>query len=96
MLRIAIILAIGVGLFACKSVEKFPEARDVTTGANVPSKDCREIGSVRGRVNSKTPNLEAAMNDLKIEAANKGANYVQVKEKSSYGTEVVGVAFNCP
>jgi hypothetical protein len=96
MRSILIITSIVLSIAGCKSVEKFPEAKDVTTGANVPSKDCREIGSIRGRANSKTPDMEAALKDLKLEAANKGANYVQVKEKSGYGTEVVGVAFNCP
>ncbi|OQW53489.1 MAG: hypothetical protein A4S09_07785 [Proteobacteria bacterium SG_bin7] len=89
-------ISLFFSIAACHTVEKFPEAKDVNTGANIPNKDCREIGSIRGRANSKTPDMEAAMKDLKMEAANKGANYVQIKEKSGYGTEVVGVAFNCP
>ncbi len=91
-----VLFSVLMVIAGCHSVEKFPEAKDVNTGANVPSKDCREIGSIRGRANSKTPDIEAAMKDLKLEAANKGANYVQIKEKSGYGTEVVGLAFNCP
>lgn len=90
------VLALFLFVTACHTVEKFPESKDVNTGANVPNKDCREIGSIRGRANSKTPNMEEALKDLKMEAANKGANYVQIKEKSGYGTEVVGLAFNCP
>lgn len=96
MRKFLAITGLFLSLTACKSVEKFPESKDVNTGANVPSKDCREIGSIRGRANSKTPDMEAAMKDLKMEAANKGANYVQIKEKSGLGTEVVGIAFNCP
>lgn len=87
--KLIVSFTIGLALTGCHSVEKFPEAKDVKTGANVPSNDCREIGSIRGRTNSKTPDIEAALKDLKLEAANKGANYVQVKEKSAYGTEIV-------
>lgn len=96
MSKALLISLIPILIFACRSVEKFPEEKDVKTGANVPSKDCREIGIIRGRSNSKTPKMDEAMLDLKKEAANKGANYVQLKEKSGYGTEVVGLAFNCP
>ena len=39
---------------------------------------------------------EDALNDMKKEAANKGANYLQIKEYSSYGTAVTGIAFKCP
>lgn len=95
-MKLLSLVGLLLGLVACQSVEKFPEAKDVKTGANIPSSDCREISSIRGRANSKTPDMEAAMKDLKLEAANKGANYVQIKEKSAYGTEIVGVAFNCP
>ena len=80
---------------ACHTTQKFPEAKDVKMGANVHP-DCKEIGVIRGRSLAKTPNIDEAMNDLKKEASDQGANYVQISHKSSHGTEVVGKAFNCP
>ena len=38
---------------------------------------------------------EQALGDLKREAANKGANYVMVKQYSDLGTSVTGIAYEC-
>jgi len=83
-------------LVSCHSVEKFPEASEVKVGANIPDKKCQEISKVTGRSSSVKPDEVAAITDLKAEASLIGANYVQMIQKSSLGTEVTGMAFKCP
>ena len=54
------------------------------------------MGKISGRANSSKGTQEQALEDLKREAANKGANYVVVKQYSDLGTAVTGMAYECP
>lgn len=91
-----VLLGFVLALTSCHSIENFPTASDVKMGANVPDEKCKEISKVTGRSSSKKSDEEATLNDLKKEASLKGANYVQIMQKSSLGTEVTGIAFRCP
>ena len=73
-----------------------PETDNVKVSRNDADKDCEFISKLEGRSSSKTAKPEDALNDLKKEAANKGANYLVVKEYSGYGTAVTGLAYKCP
>lgn len=80
----------------CRSRSLLADAKDVQVSRAEAGKDCHEIGPLTGTTTSAKGTQEQALEDLKKEVANKGGNYVQVKEYSSYGTSVTGIAFECP
>lgn len=90
------LLAIGVVVSGCKSRSVLPDAKEVKVSREDADKDCKEIGTITGTTGSTKGTQEQALEDLKREAANKGANYVVVKQYSSYGTSVTGIAYECP
>lgn len=91
-----ILLAVAVlGLSACKSRSVLSDSNEVKVSREAADKDCRELGKITGTTNSVKGTQEQALEDLKKEAANKGANYVMVKEYSSMGTAVTGIAYEC-
>ncbi len=85
-----------VVLGGCKSRSVLPDVGEVKVSREAAHKDCREIGKITGTTSSVKGTEAQALADLKKEAANKGANYVVVKEYSSYGTSVTGIAYECP
>lgn len=89
-------IASVLGISACASRSVTPEAKEVKVDRAAPGKDCRELGTISGTTSSAKGTREQALEDLKQEAANKGANYVMVREYSSYGTTVTGTAYECP
>jgi hypothetical protein len=95
MKRYLLVLAC-LTLAACASHSVLPDAKAVKVSRDEPSNKCREIGKLTGTTGSAKGTREDALEDLKREAANKGANYVAVKQYSDYGTAVTGVAYECP
>lgn len=87
------ILVLTASGCASRSVLSSPE--EVKVSREQPPKDCQEIGKITGSLTSVKGTPEQALADLKREAANKGANYVVVKQYSDYGTAVTGIAFEC-
>lgn len=83
-------------LSACASRSILPSTQEVKVSREQPSSKCKEIGNLTGSTSSVKGTPEQAVEDLKREAANKGANYVVVKQYSDYGTAVTGVAYECP
>jgi hypothetical protein len=98
MFRLTASLVIALGFFTtgCSSMSTLPEKENLKVSRDAADKDCHLIGKLEGRTQSKTPKQEEALEDLKQEAANKGANYLQVLEYSSLGTAVTGMAYHCP
>ena len=80
----------------CRSRSLLSDSRDVKVSRTAAPANCQEIGAVTGRVSSAQGTQEQALDDLKKEAANKGANYLVVKQYSAYGTSVTGLAYECP
>jgi hypothetical protein len=70
--------------------------KEVKVSREEPSGKCKEVGKLTGSSPSTHGTQEQALDDLKREAANKGANYVVVKQYSDYGTAVTGIAYECP
>lgn len=95
-MRIFVVAILGLVLSACASRSVLSDSKEVKVSREAADKDCREIGTLNGRTASVKGTQEEALEDLKKEAANKGANYVIVKEYSAYGTSVTGVAYECP
>lgn len=95
-MRALFFVSIAVTLGACASRSVLPDVKEVKVSRDEAAKDCREIGTLTGSTASVKGTREDALADLKKEAADKGANYVVVKQYSSLGTAVTGVAYECP
>ena len=73
-----------------------PNTKDIEVRRELPAAACREIGEVTGRTASAQGSRDEALEDLKRDAADRGANYVMLREWSAYGTGVTGSAYVCP
>ncbi|OFZ18902.1 MAG: hypothetical protein A2Z20_12395 [Bdellovibrionales bacterium RBG_16_40_8] len=90
-------LMIFSGFFtACSTMSNLAEEDNVKVSRDEPSKDCEFLDKLEGRSLTRTAKQEDALKDLRQEAANKGANYLVVKEYSGVGTAVTGLAYKCP
>jgi hypothetical protein len=92
----AILGLLCVLMAGCASRSVMPDVKEVKVTRDEPSAKCREIGKLTGTAASAKGTREEALEDLKKEVANKGGNYVVVKQYSDYGTAVTGVAYECP
>ena len=95
-MKFLIALSALIVFTGCASRSVLSDSKEVKVSRDEAGKKCREIGKITGTTNSTKGTQEQALEDLKREAANKGANYVMVKEYSSYGTTVTGIAYECP
>lgn len=83
---------IGLG---CSSQSVLPEKSEIKTSRTVPS-ECSLIGKVTGNSLSLKATPEMVLDNMKQDAANKGANYVVVEQYSASGTSVTGQAYRFP
>jgi len=96
MTRQIVCLLTAVFLVACSSVPPVkPEAKNVEVSRKPAGSSCEEIGPVEGRTMSAKGSFEEALEDLKREAAHRGANYVHLGASGAMGTSVRGVAYVC-
>ncbi len=83
-------------LMACSSAPPVkPESKNVEASRDPADDDCRELGAVEGRNDSAKGTFEEALENLKLDAAGKGANYVQIRQSGAMGTSVRGMAYLC-
>jgi hypothetical protein len=80
----------------CSSQPIVPEAKNVKISREDPSKKCVELGKVQGSVQTASGTVEQAIEDMKLDAARKGANFIRMEATSAYGTSASGTAFQCP
>lgn len=80
---------------ACSSHPIKPEADNVKVSRDDADKDCQEIGPVEGRVKNVNGKFEEALEDMKLDAARKGANYIHMKQTGALGQAVSGTAYFC-
>ncbi len=81
---------------ACSSAPPVkPEADNVKVSRDPADEDCKELGPVEGRNSSAKGTFDQALEDLKQDAAGKGANYVQIRQSGAMGTSVRGIAYLC-
>jgi hypothetical protein len=83
-------------LSACASRPVLPDTKKIKVTREAVDKDCQDLGNMTGRVASKTGTPEQALEDLKTEAARRGATHVLVREYSALGTAVSGTLYACP
>ena len=89
-------LCLCLVLAACSNQPIIPDAKNVKIARENPSSDCREIGKVQGTVKTSSGSIEQAIDDMKLDAARKGANYVRMESTGAMGTSSSGTAFQCP
>jgi hypothetical protein len=94
-LWIAAAATASLALTGCGSRSVKPDTEEVKVSREAPDKDCKELGKITGTTGSVKGTADEALADLKQEAANKGANYVLVKQYSDNQTSVTGVAYEC-
>ena len=83
-------------LSACSSQSIMPDQEGVKVSRKAADKDdCKELGKVTGSSISREADKKEVLANLKQEAANKGANYVVIKQWSATGTSVTGLAYQC-
>ncbi len=85
-----------LSLTACSSRSVMPDAEEVKVSREAANKNCTEVGKITGTTSSIKGTREQALEDLIQTAANKGANYVMIKQYSTQGTAVTGIAYECP
>lgn len=89
------VLAVLV-LTACSSHPIIPEAKNVEVSREKPDSECKDLGPVQGTVQSKSGKVEESIENMKLDAARKGANYIHMLTTSAYGTTTQGTAYFCP
>ncbi len=89
------LLALVAFFAACSSHPIKPEGKNVEVSRNDAGKDCKEVGRVEGRVKNVKGTFDEAMEDLKLDAARKGANYVKMEQTGAMGQSVAGLAYFC-
>ncbi len=86
-------------LASCSGKPVVMTEKDVKVSRNSPSSDCKELGMVMGRSLTINSNVEKAVEqsieEMKRDAANKGANYVKIEQIASNTHDVTGIAYDC-
>lgn len=96
LILFALIVSVG-SLISCSSTPIVPSADSIKISRDVPKDpECKNLGRVQGKTMGVKPDLEAAIEDMKKEAAYKGANYLVMETASGYETAVSGTAYYCP
>ena len=88
--------AFVVSAAACSHQPILPDAKNVKVQREDPSPKCVDFGQVTGTVSSSRGTLDEAIEDMKLDAARKGANFVKVESTGAMGTSITGHAYNCP
>lgn len=96
MLKLQISFLLALFMISCSTTPIVPRAENMTISRENPPEICKNLGRVQGRTIGTVPNLEGAIEDMKKDAAFKGANYVVMETASGYETAVAGTAYYCP
>jgi hypothetical protein len=94
-LRVAVTLS-ALALGACSSQAIKPEAKNISVTREAVSEKCISLGLVEGRTISIKGTFEDALENLKLDAARKGATHVKIEATSAMGSAVRGEAYQCP
>ena len=80
----------------CSHQAIVPNAKNVEVSREAASSRCVELGRVAGSVSTVQGTIEQAIEDMKLDAARKGANFVKMESTGAMGTSASGVAYQCP
>ncbi len=89
-------LCLSIFLNSCANQPVVPDGKSIKLARENPSSSCREMGKVYGKVSTSSGTVDQAIEDMKLDAARKGANYVRMEATGAMGTAVEGTAFSCP
>lgn len=81
-------------LSGCSSPSILPDSQGLKVSRVAP-KGCNNLGPVSGATGSVKGSAEEALNDMKKDAANKGATHLVVLQYSPQQTAVTGEAYQC-
>ncbi len=82
-------------MFSCSSHPVIPKTSDIKVTRDEPAKDCESLGSIEGRSTKIKDTYENVLEDLKLEAVKKGANFVKIETIGAQGTAIKGQAYFC-
>jgi len=99
-------------LISCAANEPVPESRSVKLSMHSASDNCKFLGEVTGdqggyftaELTSDSNLIKGARNELRNNAYNLGANYVEIESQSNthmeeggmYSSTITGNAYACP
>lgn len=89
-------LTLSGALPACSSKPIVPEAENVILQREDVDPACQNLGPLEGRNADLRGDVEKALEDLRLEAARKGATHVRLETTSGLGNAARGTAFRCP
>lgn len=89
------VFAFAGGLVSCSHEPVIAEAKNVKVAREKPSSSCEEIGLVTGKTASDKETVVDAIEDMKLDAAKRGANFVRMQSTGAMGTSVSGTAYHC-
>lgn len=90
------LLALSFVTMSCSNTPPVkPTGSSVKVSRAAPPEDCKDLGSVNGRVKNISSPFEEALEDMKNDAARMGANYVQMGATGNLGQSITGRAFVC-
>lgn len=96
MKKLSLALFTAWALISCSNAPPIKPTADSIKVSRDPAKEsCKELGDVEGRVKNIKGNFDEALEDLKLDAARKGANYVQIQQTGAQGQSVRGAAYLC-
>lgn len=78
----------------CSSQPVLPETDSIQVSREAP-KNCQNLGKVTGTTSTVKAGPEDALQDMKKEAADKGATHLVVLQYSGNRTSVTGEAYQC-
>ncbi len=88
--------AFALTIVGCSSHPVVPEAKNVEVSRKDAKADCQDLGPVQGSVKTAKGTIKQAIEDMKLDAARKGANYVRMEAAGAMGTSASGTAYRCP
>jgi hypothetical protein len=80
----------------CSHQPLIPDAKNIEVRREAAGPKCLELGRVSGSVSTVKGTIEQAIEDMKLDAARKGANFVKMESTGAMGTSATGIAYQCP
>jgi hypothetical protein len=82
-------------LFAGCASKPLIDKDDVKLTRDEAAKSCHDLGSLEVRSLSIKPDEARLMDDMRIEARKRGANFVKIEGLGAQGTSMRGEAYDC-
>lgn len=94
-INILLTIMASLCLASCSGRPIKPDGANVKVTRQPVDIDCRDLGTVNGRVRSTRGTFEEALQDMRADAARMGATHIQVGQTGPMGTSINGRAYSC-